>query len=274
MYEGYWKLSRKPFSQRTTVEDLYLSQSQQAATRRLRYCIDNTSGLGVVTGGAGTGKSALLKALAAAVPDLRPFVHVIFPLLTTEELLRLIATELLPEPGLPSVDDMASDQLLRSIRQSIQLHCRRQRHPVICFDDAHQLSDQVLQGVVQPLLNLCDADDAIHCSLVLAGQPVLYSHLRKHGQISDRIGVTSTVQGFSEQESAEYVRTVLQNAGVRQAVFSDDALRRLFEISGGNPRRLNRLCDMALLVGCAENLTEITAGEIDAISHELMPAAA
>jgi hypothetical protein len=48
----------------------------------------------------------------------------------------------------------------------------------------------------------------------------------------------------------------------------------LFEITAGNPRRINRLSDMALLVGFAEQLGQITVGQIDAVSAELMPAAA
>lgn len=284
MYEAYWKLSRKPFSQRMSAQQLYRSQSQQAALLRLRYCIDNCCGLGLLSGASGTGKSSLLRTLATEAPLLRPFVQIIFPLLNSDELLRLVASELLATDLPPQSSDtdhtsLAADAagnagLLRCIQQSLQRHVQAGRHPIICFDDAHQLSDQVLQSVVQPLLNLTDCSEQLRFSVVLCGQPVLVSRLRKHTQISDRIGVMAALQGLTVEETADYVLTSLRDAGATQPIFTDSALQRLFEVSAGNPRRLNRLCDMALLVGFAEQLLQITDAEINAVSHELLPAAA
>jgi general secretion pathway protein A len=57
-------------------------------------------------------------------------------------------------------------------------------------------------------------------------------------------------------------------------IFSPGALQRLYDVTAGNPRRINRLCDMALLVGYAEQLTQISEAQIDAVGAELLPAAA
>jgi len=45
-------------------------------------------------------------------------------------------------------------------------------------------------------------------------------------------------------------------------------------LSGGMPRRINRLCDLALVVGYADDLKIITATEIAAVSDELPTSAA
>ena len=78
----------------------------------------------------------------------------------------------------------------------------------------------------------------------------------------------------SRRRTADYIRNSLLQCGGRSDIFSADALQRLFEITGGNPRRINRLGDMALLVGYAEQLGQISPVQIDAVSAELMPAAA
>jgi type II secretory pathway predicted ATPase ExeA len=39
------------------------------------------------------------------------------------------------------------------------------------------------------------------------------------------------------------------------------------------PRRINRLCDFALLVGYADNLDHVTESQIDAVAEELSLAA-
>jgi type II secretory pathway predicted ATPase ExeA len=63
-------------------------------------------------------------------------------------------------------------------------------------------------------------------------------------------------------------------AGREKEIFTKDAHTSIFELSGGIPRRINRLCDLSLLVGYAENLTKLTAAEIEAVSDELLTTAA
>jgi type II secretory pathway predicted ATPase ExeA len=94
------------------------------------------------------------------------------------------------------------------------------------------------------------------------------------GELSERIAVTTPLSGFTVAETADYVTTALTRVNGRDDIFSPGALNRLFEVTAGNPRRLNRLCDMALLVGYAEQLNQITEAHIDAVGAELLPAAA
>ena len=256
MYEAYWNLSEKPFLQRICPERQYRSQSQQAASLRLKYCIDNGLGLGLLIGQAGTGKSSLLRSFCPK--DYHPLVHVVFSLLEASELLRVIASELKAELSPATLSAMTTDALLQSIRNSLRQNTQTGHHTLICIDDAHQLGDQVLTNVVQPLMNISDIDDKIDMSLLLAGQPILSSRLRKHSQISDRIAVTAAVQGFTLTETTDYICKSVAAAGGDPKIFTDEAIARLFEVTGGNPRRLNRLADMALLVGYADQLRHIS----------------
>ena len=272
MYEAYWKLSQKPFVQRVTAGRMYRSQTQQAARLRLKYCIDNGLGLSLVIGQAGTGKTSLLKSFSVA--EYNPVIHIVFPLLETDELLRMIASDLRSELSPSALATMTTDAILTSIRNSLRQNSLAGQHTLICIDDAHQLTDQAILHVVQPLMNLCDVDEQASLALILAGQPVLSSRLRKHAQISDRVAVTAALHGFTQAETIDYVRNSLAAVGATEPIFTDRAVSRLFEVTGGIPRRVNRLADMALLVGYAEQLAQITETEINAISHELMPAAA
>ena len=269
MYEAYWNLTGKPFPQRSEAARFYRSKSHQAALLRLTYGLDNLSGPGLVLGLSGTGKSSLVRVFAEERPSQRPFVHVVFPALQCDELLRLIAEEL---HALPS--SSGSEAVLREIHQSLRKYSALGRQPLICFDDAHLLSEDALQEVVQPLLNLAESDVDVRLSMLLVGQPSLSSRIRKLSQLSERIVVTTPLQGFSAAETADYVAVCLNHAAGRLDIFTPGAVQRLFEVTAGNPRRINRLGDMALLVGFAEQLPQITESQIDAVSTELMPAAA
>ena len=67
----------------------------------------------------------------------------------------------------------------------------------------------------------------------------------------------------------------LAAAGSLRPIFDDQAVAAIFELSHGVPRRINRLADLALLVGFAEELRTISRGQIEAIYEELTcPAAA
>jgi general secretion pathway protein A len=59
-------------------------------------------------------------------------------------------------------------------------------------------------------------------------------------------------------------------AGTSRAIFDDEALETIHRLSFGVPRRINRLADLALLIGYAEELTQIGAPQIEAVAEELV----
>jgi general secretion pathway protein A len=65
----------------------------------------------------------------------------------------------------------------------------------------------------------------------------------------------------------------LEAAGAQRAIFEDDALDALHQLSRGIPRRINRLADLALLIGFAEERETIAASQVEAVSEELVTVA-
>ena len=66
----------------------------------------------------------------------------------------------------------------------------------------------------------------------------------------------------------------LQAAGRRETVFDAAAAETIWELSQGIPRRINQLCDLALLVGFVDELRTVGAVEIEAAAEELLSVAA
>jgi type II secretory pathway predicted ATPase ExeA len=62
-------------------------------------------------------------------------------------------------------------------------------------------------------------------------------------------------------------------AGASREIFTGESLATLHRLTGGVPRRINRLCDLALLVGYAEGLSKVDAAHVETIHEELAPAA-
>jgi general secretion pathway protein A len=72
------------------------------------------------------------------------------------------------------------------------------------------------------------------------------------------------------EETVSYVSHRLTAAGATSEIFTSDALATLHQLTAGNPRRINRLCDLALLVGYAEEQVRINAPQIEAVCNELV----
>jgi len=271
MYEAYWKLNSKPFSYRVDAASLYRSQALQSSTLRLRYCFENNAGAALLLGVSGVGKSSLLQKLRTDDDHLAPFVHSAFPTLSPTELNHAIAVEIL---GDEPAQDLPTDTLLLQIQRKLHTCADQGQHAVIAFDAAHLLPNETLNQVVLPLLNLADTDHRLSFSVILSGQPSLASRIARNAQLRERIAVTATMERFTDSETRHYIETRLQTAGASSPIFTDAAIDVIIQLSQGNPRRVNRLCDMALLVGYADQVSQITETEVSSLSAEILPAAA
>ena len=225
----------------------------------------------MLLGVSGVGKSSLLQQLCALDMNLSPFVHIAFPTLSAAELNRALVSEVL---GSDPLDSLPMDVLLLNLHQALRKSADVGLHAVIAFDEAHLLSNDTLNQVVLPLLNLADTDHQLSYSVVLSGQPVLASHIARNAQLRERIAVTATMERFSDEEVADYIQSRMHSSGARRCVFTAEAVETIVQLSEGNPRRINRLCDMALLVGYADQVSQITEVEVRSLSAEILPAAA
>ena len=271
MYESYWKLESAPFSYRPTGSGLYRSHSHQASSLRLRYCFANNAGAAMLLGNSGVGKSSLLQQLRAEEQELRPFAHIAFPTLAPTELLRAVVVEV---TGDESLNQLPTDGMLLKLGRFLEKNSAEGRHAVIAFDEANLLPNDSLNQVVLPLLNFADTHRRLSFSVVLCGQPVLASYVARNAQLRERIAVKATLESFTAKETTDYIQSRMLAAGAEREVFREDAIRAIIDLSGGNPRRINRLCDMALLVGYADQIESITAREVEGLEAEFLPAAA
>ena len=95
MYETYWRLKQKPFENAADPRFYYPGQSHQAALLKLRYAVENRRGAALLAGPSGAGKTLLTVMLRGALDaQFAPFVHLVFPQMSTAELLAYLAEEL------------------------------------------------------------------------------------------------------------------------------------------------------------------------------------
>lgn len=267
MYAQYWNLGCRPFENDCDPAFFFRSRTHQAAYLKLRYLLESNKGAGLLVGGTGCGKTFLTRMLASELQEpFGPVIPVIYPFLTAGELLGYLAAELTGDDSEARRDDIALDRILRQLRGGLASHAADGRHPVILIDDAHLIEDCRIFQTLQLLLNY---RDEWPFTLILSGQRSLLARVARMPELDERIGVKALLQPLSRDETADYIRHRLAVAGLKQAVFDEAALTEIHELSGGTPRRINRIADLSLLVGYADGRSAVSVREIEAVSEEV-----
>lgn len=268
MYLDYWQLDAKPFEPGCDPQTFYRGAAFQSAINKLRYAIENGRAAGLVAGAAGVGKTLLVETLRQQLSDqFQPFVRVVFPQMTERDLLVYLAEQF----GAPPADPprYTIEESLRRLEYILADNVARKRHAVVVIDEAHLLEDSGLFEPLRLLLNLGPIG-APPFTLLFVGQPTLGPMIQRYGALDERIDIKVLLPAMSASETADYVTHRLEAAGATREIFAADALKTVHQLTGGVPRRINRLCDLALLVGFANGQHTIDAESLHAIHGELV----
>jgi general secretion pathway protein A len=269
MYEHFWQLDRNPFDDEGDLRGYFRSETHQATLLKLRYLIENGKGTGLLVGGTGFGKSYLIRVLKQQLGEVcGPFIHLVFPQMSPAELLAYLAVELGADPNAVGREGAGLDRTVREIDHLLRKNSEQNRHPVIVVDEAHLIEDFQVFQALRLLLNFRQGEKC-RFSLIFVGQNELLTTVRRLGQLEERLSVKCLLRPLSAEETTAYVSCRLEAAGATRPIFDDAAMQPLHELSGGVPRRINRLCDLALLVGFADESATISADQVEAVAEEL-----
>ena len=265
MYESFWQLRNKPFESGVDRRFYYPGESQQAALLKLRYAIESRHSGAILAGPSGSGKTLAVEMLKGMLGEsFSPQVHVVFPQMTTAELLDYLADELSGTGG-----GSHTAESVRRIERFLTENAQAGRHAVILVDEAQLLDDPPTLETLRLLLNF-QTDGRPTLTLVLVGQTGLLPILDRTPSLEERLAVKCLIRPFTPDETASYVEHRLRVAGAQKAIFDPSSLTTLHTLTRGIARRINRLCDLALLIAYAEGQRTVTAGLVESISQELV----
>lgn len=265
MYESYWQLQSKPFESGADRRFYYPGESQQAALLKLRYAIESRHCGAILAGPSGVGKTLAVEMLKSMLGEcFSPQVHLVFPQLAVAELLDYLADELAGTGG-----GTNTAESVRRIERFLTENAQAGRHSLIFIDEAQLLDDPPILETLRLLLNF-QSDGRPTLTLVLAGQTGLLPILDRTPSLEERLAVKCLIRPFTADETASYVEHRLRVAGAQRPIFDPSSLSALYTLTRGIARRINRLCDLALLIAYAEGQHTITAGLVESISQELV----
>lgn len=254
MYVPYWQLAQKPFENTPDPKFLFDSPQHREGLSRLLYVVREGKGAGLLTGTYGCGKTLLANALFKELEkDVYRVAFVTNPRLDDTEILRMMVHLL----GGADVPPRKSDALM-ALEGIFRANAREGRKTVVVVDEAHAIESDSIFEELRLLLNY-QTDSQYLVTLLLLGQPELKNKVEFNKQLNQRIALRYDLQAFNSVETAQYVKHRLAVAGAKRELFEDAALQLLHERSGGIPRRINQIADMALLTGMGRKAAIINA---------------
>ena len=243
MYCPFFGLQEKPFSITPDPRFLFLSPSHQEALGHLLYGIEERKGFITVTGEVGTGKTLLCRALLDRLGRHVRTALIFNSFLSEIELLRSINEDF----GIPQGGETRKE-LIDLLNQYLIGEFSAGRNAVLIIDEAQNLAPPVLEQI--RMLSNLETERGKLLQIVLIGQPELRQQLCRPElrQLNQRIALRYHIQPFTRQETEDYINHRLVVAGSHGGVkFSRRALSTIYRLSDGIPRKINLLCDRAML---------------------------
>jgi general secretion pathway protein A len=267
MYAAYFGLKENPFSLSPEPRYLFLSEQHRDALNCLIYGIKEKKGFVLLSGDIGMGKTTICRSLLASLDNSVETALIFNTAISDLDLLETI----LGEYGVDvkgetrtkkNYIDILNDFLLKNFAAG--------KTSVLLIDEAQNLSHGVLEQI--RMLSNLETETEKLIQIILIGQPEINNNLMLPAlrQLNERITVRYDLKPLSPPEVSEYIRhrlAVAQGPGPIQ--FTRGALSLIYNFSEGIPRRINALCDRALLIAYTKNMTTIDRKIVRLAVHDI-----
>ena len=267
MYARFFGLRQQPFSIAPDPRYLYMSERHREALAHLLYGVKGGGGFVLLTGEIGAGKTTVCRCFLEQIPKRCNVAYIFNPKQTVTELLRSVCDEFrIPHRAEGATVKDYVDALNEFL---LQTHAVGQTN-VLIIDEAQNLSPDVLEQL--RLLTNLETHERKLLQIVLIGQPELRTMLARPEleQLAQRVIARFHLQALTPKETVHYIRHRLAVAGMNRPLpFEREALKRVYELSRGVPRRINLLCDRALLGAYAGNKASVDVEIVEKAAREV-----
>ncbi|WP_083651786.1 ExeA family protein [Photobacterium proteolyticum] len=266
MYKDFFGISESPFSIVPSARFLYLSERHREALTHMLASLSGGGGFGLLTGEVGTGKTTVLRALVARLPQETQVAIILNPALSAHDLLATICDEL----GVDYPDDASYKVLTDRIYQHLLANHSEGKQTLLLVDEAQHLMPDVLEQL--RLLTNLETDSRKLLKVVLVGQPELQQLLQQERlrQLAQRITSRYHLLPLTAEEVDEYINYRLRAVDCLYAVFDPAMTRQVAKATNGIPRLINLVCDKAMLLACQQAIHQVNKAIVSQACEDVL----
>ena len=249
MYEAYFGLDERPFELTPNPRFLYMTAPHREALPTLEYGLSGRTGIAVLIGEAGTGKTTLVHAALHSQNTRQSLaVYLNNPSLTRDEFVEFLAAGF----GLSADAARSKTRCLYELTEVLAKRHQARHMSALVIDEAQCLPDVLLEEI-RLLANIESASEKL-LSIILAGQPELADRLNQTSlrQLKQRVGLRCALRPLRHDETTAYIAARIGVAGGKtERIFTREAIDTVHECAGGIPRTISVICDNALVTAFA-----------------------
>jgi len=250
VYEAFYGLTARPFDITSNPRTLFLTDKYREALSHVQYGIESRSGITVLIGEAGVGKSTMLRAALDTFGAESRIAVLSNPALMRAEFLQFLAQEF----GLPADSATSKFALFRELHATLLRLYEHNNAAALVVDEAQSLPVNLLREI-RLLANL-EVQNHKLLPIVLAGQPELADVLnqQRFQPLKQRVAFRCVLDRLTLAETASYIVQRIRSVGGQcNQLLTRGAVVAIHERSRGIPRTINVICNNALIAGFARN---------------------
>lgn len=273
MYTQFFQLKQVPFSIAPDPRYLFMSERHREALAHLLYGVGSGGGFVLLTGEIGAGKTTVCRCLLEQIPENCHVAYIFNPKLSVGELLQSICEEFRIESVSPEAAASSPKACVDALNAYLLQSHAAGKNNVLIIDEAQNLAPEVLEQL--RLLTNLETNERKLLQVILIGQPELRAMLARPEleQLAQRVIARYHLDALSPYETAGYIHYRMSIAGAAALQpFPAALMPKIHRLTRGIPRRINLLCDRALLGAYAAGRSEITPTIIEQAAREVFGA--
>jgi type II secretory pathway predicted ATPase ExeA len=269
MYLTHWGLKYRPFVNEPDARFFYHSATHDAALAELLYAADQSRGAALLVGPFGSGKSLLMRALLAGLPEERFSIGVLSNALMSPAEVVLSCARALGAEHLPESSSEVSESLAQyRLEGRLEAIAAGGARAVLAIDDAHVIREPAAWEALRLVLSTWGEERSV-LTLVLSGHNQLLEIAESAPGFSERVAVRTALVPLTQDEILEYILHRLARAGAATGVFTREAALEIARRSEGLPGRVNQLADLSMAAAFGMGLRAVGPSVVRMAAEEL-----
>ncbi len=243
LYARHFGLTARPFALAPDPDFLFWSPAHRRAYTMLEYGLMTHAPITLITGEVGAGKTTLVQQLLRSLEDGVQVGLISNPNGSRAELLRWVLMSL----GQPAPPEETYVDLFSRFQDFLIAEYAQGRRVVLIFDEAQNLGREALEEL-RMFTNINSGRDEL-LQLVLVGQPELRDIVARPDmrQFAQRVASSFHLSAMDRDTVRGYIDHRLKVVGMKRRIFEEDAVDLIHQVTGGVPRLVNQLSDLAMV---------------------------